>query len=254
MLPCDLWNWDTFSLTLCYINVTNHIPDTACGFMGSCKTFQRLPMYQCFKRQLNNVICIWATEYANMDWGVSQLGSQEQHFSKAVVAQLGNAVTKFGLLQSIGSQCSFLLLFPMCFPPVSEFPVRFQPCLGTVQAVSGAYLATHPNPQYTGPCLAAALKWAAHTSVLTKEGPHVSCFRLNNEFSKWINDLFILKTPVLYACELLKPPDMTCWLQEWCLLSFRVTEAHPKYMFSFLFLYGLFLHIGNKIESRSSVT
>lgn len=59
----------------------------------------------------------------------SQLDSQEQHFSKAVVAQLGNAITKFGLLQSIDIQWSFLLLFPVDFPPVSEFTERFQPCL-----------------------------------------------------------------------------------------------------------------------------
>lgn len=34
-------------------------------------------------------------------WGVIGGMLSEQHFSKAVVAQLGNAIAKFGLLQSI---------------------------------------------------------------------------------------------------------------------------------------------------------
>lgn len=58
LLPCAISMWLTTFLIL-------HV-----ALLGSCKTFQRLPIYQCFKRQLNNVICIWATENVNTDWGV----------------------------------------------------------------------------------------------------------------------------------------------------------------------------------------
>lgn len=120
LLPCAISVWQTPFLIL------------RVALLGNCKTFQRLPIYQCFKRQLINVICIWATEDVNTGESLeecSQLDSQEQHFSKAVVAHLGNAITKFGLLQSIDTQWSFLMLFSIYFPPVSEFTVRFQSCL-----------------------------------------------------------------------------------------------------------------------------
>lgn len=151
------------------------------ALLGNCKTFQRLPIYQYFKRQLINVICMGATENVNTGESLeecSQLDSQEQHFSKALVAQLGNAITKFGLLQSIDTQWSFLLLLSIYFPPVSEFTVRFQSCLwNTVQATSSAYLATHPSkPIIYRPVLGCSPQMGSYT----KEGPHVSFFRLKN--------------------------------------------------------------------------
>lgn len=167
LLPCAVSMWQTTFLIL------------RVALLGNCKTFQRLPVYQCFKRQLINVICIWAIAYVNIDWEsleeCSQLDSQEQHFSKAVVAQLGNVITKFGLLLSIDIQWSFLLLFPIYFPPC--FWIHSEISALSLEQCKPSWVLvlphTLPNPHCTDPCLAAALQWA-HTSAFAKEGPQVS--------------------------------------------------------------------------------
>lgn len=206
------------------------------------ETFQRLPIYQCFKRQLINVICIWATEYVNSDWEsleeCSQLDSQEQRFSKAVAAQLGNAITKFGLLQSFDTQWSFLsgrsfsCIFPLFLNSRWDSSPSLEECKPSRCLSCHTPFQTH-NAQIVPGC--SPPMGSSHKRTY-KGGPTcLICFMLKNEFSELINNLLILQTPVLCACELLKPSSMTCWLQEWCLLSCRVTEALPKYIFSFFF-------------------
>lgn len=228
MLPCDLWNWDIFSLTLCYINVTNHIPVYTCvciythtylyipyilhvALLGNFKTFQRLPIYQYFKRQLNKCYLHMSSRICKHGLGesleeCSQLDSQEQHFSEAVLAQLGNAITKFGLLQRIDIQWSFLLLFPIYFPPVSEFMVRFQLCLwNNASCLRCLSCHTPSKPPVCRSMLGCSPQLGSSHKCTYRGGPTcLICFRLNNEFSEWVNNFLIPKTPVLYARELLK--------------------------------------------------
>lgn len=65
VLPCVVSMWQTMFLILCI-------------FLGlyreTGRTFQ-VSIYQYFKRRLINVICIWATECVNIDWGLIQMSA-----------------------------------------------------------------------------------------------------------------------------------------------------------------------------------
>lgn len=99
---------------------------------GNCKTFQRLPIYQYFKRQLINVICIWATEYVNSDWGaiggMLSAGLLRATFLQGCCSSAWKCCHQIWPLAENWYSSSFLLLFPIYFPPVSELMVRVQPC------------------------------------------------------------------------------------------------------------------------------
>lgn len=168
LLPCAISVWQTTFLIL-------HV-----ALLGNCKTFQRLPIYQFFKRQLNNVICIWAIEYVNIDCGV-------------IGGMLSAGLTRAAFLQGCCSSAGkcYHQIWPLAehwYPMVLPLALSrgFSPCFWIHWEVSALPLEqckpsqvlilphTLPNPQYTDPRLAAALRWAVHTSALTKGCLHVS--------------------------------------------------------------------------------
>lgn len=218
------------------------------ALLGNCKTFQRLPVYQCFKRQLINVICIWATAYVNIDWGVIggmlSAGLTRAAFLQGCCSSAWKCYHQIWPLAEYWYSVVLSVALSHIFSPLFlNSRWDFSPVLGTVQTILGACLATHPSKPTLYRSVPGCSPPMGSHKCTCKGGPTgLVCFRLNNEFSELINNFLSIKTLVLCACELLKPPNMTCWLQEWCLLSCRVTEAHPKYMFSFYSVWLGFAH------------